>query len=54
MPCIKRHTGKEALDEGEVGDSEAFVLIETSGSKREHDEAVRPFLLLSLHDALPI
>jgi len=36
---VRKHTGKEALDEGEVGDSEAFVLIETSGSKREHDEA---------------
>ncbi|KAF8332344.1 putative DLD2-D-lactate dehydrogenase [Cantharellus anzutake] len=36
---VRRHTGKDALDEGEVGDSEAFVLIETSGGKREHDEA---------------
>jgi FAD/FMN-containing dehydrogenase len=28
------------LDDSEVGDSQAFVLIETSGSNREHDEQV--------------
>ncbi|KAG8903886.1 hypothetical protein FRB99_002622 [Tulasnella sp. 403] len=31
-------TGRKALDESEVGDSQAFVLIETSGGKAAHDE----------------
>ncbi|KAF8314318.1 FAD-binding domain-containing protein, partial [Clavulina sp. PMI_390] len=38
---VCHHTGRPALDADEVGDSQAFVLIETSGGKREHDEAVR-------------
>ena len=34
------HTGRKAFDAEEVGDSEAFVLIETSGGNKEHDEEV--------------
>lgn len=40
---IARHTGRKALDESEVGDSQAFVLIETSGGKAAHDEEVRSY-----------
>jgi len=47
---VRKHTGKEALDESEVGDSEAFVLIETSGSKREHDEAKLETFLERIYD----
>lgn len=37
---VSHHTGKRGLDEGEIGDSECFVLIETSGGSSEHDEEV--------------
>lgn len=40
VSLIISHTGRKALDDSEVGDSQAFVLIETSGGKREHDESV--------------
>ncbi|KAF9512603.1 hypothetical protein BS47DRAFT_1372766 [Hydnum rufescens UP504] len=46
---VCRHTGKKALDESEVGNSEAFVLIETSGARKEHDEAKLEALLESLY-----
>lgn len=45
------HTGRKALDDGEVGDAEAFVLIETSGGKREHDEAKLETLLEALYES---
>ncbi|KAG8933028.1 hypothetical protein FRC02_000215 [Tulasnella sp. 418] len=35
---VCRHTGRKALTDEEVGDSQAFVLIETSGGKAGHDE----------------
>lgn len=37
---VSHHTGKRGLDEKEIGDSECFVLIETSGGRSEHDEEV--------------
>lgn len=39
---VHRHTSNKALDESEVGDSPAFVLIETSGGNEGHDQEVGP------------
>lgn len=47
IDVVGSHTGQKALADEEIGDAEAFVLIETSGGKREHDESVRSHL--SLH-----
>ncbi|KDQ08452.1 hypothetical protein BOTBODRAFT_191727 [Botryobasidium botryosum FD-172 SS1] len=49
MVC--KHTGRKALDESEVGNSQAFVLIETSGGSKEHDEAKVANLLELLYSA---
>jgi FAD/FMN-containing dehydrogenase len=37
---VCHHTGRRGLDESEIGNSECFVLIETSGGRAEHDEEV--------------
>ena len=37
--AVKHGQGK-ALDDSEISDAECFILIETSGGKREHDEEV--------------
>lgn len=37
--AVKHGQGK-ALGDEDIGDAECFVLIETSGGKREHDEEV--------------
>ncbi|KAG8747261.1 hypothetical protein FRC10_001877 [Ceratobasidium sp. 414] len=47
---VSHHTGKRGLNEDEVGDSECFVLIETSGGRAEHDEAKLSSLLEILYD----
>jgi FAD/FMN-containing dehydrogenase len=38
---VTKHNQGRALDADEIGDAECFVLVETSGGKREHDEEVR-------------
>ena len=56
---VKHKLGK-SLAEDEIGDAPAFVLIETSGGNKEHDEAVRltesvtkrSFLVQKLQDFL--
>jgi (R)-2-hydroxyglutarate---pyruvate transhydrogenase len=40
-----KHGQGRALNPEDVGDASCFVLVETSGGKREHDEEVRPSLL---------
>jgi len=47
---VSHHTGKRGLDEGEIGDSECFVLIETSGGRSEHDEEKLSSLLEILYE----
>lgn len=42
-----KHGQGRALSEEEVEGAECFVLVETSGGKREHDEAVSPYLRLN-------
>jgi FAD/FMN-containing dehydrogenase len=42
-----KHGQGRALAEDEVAGAECFVLIETSGGRREHDEEVFPTLLLN-------
>ena len=39
-----KHGQGRALDPQDVEGAECFVLVETSGGKREHDEEVRPIL----------
>ncbi|KAG8858407.1 hypothetical protein FRB96_005292 [Tulasnella sp. 330] len=46
---VCRHTGAKALDEAEIGDSPAFVLIETSGGSEEHDQEKMTALLEHLY-----
>lgn len=41
---VKHKLGKP-LAEDEIGDSPAFVLIETSGGNKDHDEAVSKIIL---------
>lgn len=48
---VSRHTGKTALEESEIGDAEAFALIETSGGNKEHDEAKLEALLEALYSS---
>ena len=38
--AVKHGQGK-ALDENDIEGAECFILLETSGGKREHDEEVR-------------
>ncbi|KAG8733435.1 hypothetical protein FRC11_006236 [Ceratobasidium sp. 423] len=47
---VCHHTGKRGLDESEIGNSECFVLIETSGGRAEHDEEKLSSLLEILYD----
>ncbi|CAE6449314.1 unnamed protein product [Rhizoctonia solani] len=47
---VCHHTGQRGLDESEIGDSECFVLIETSGGRAEHDEEKLASLLEILYD----
>lgn len=35
-----KHNAGRALSADDVGDAECFVLVETSGGRREHDEEV--------------
>ncbi|KAG9007220.1 hypothetical protein FRB93_008043 [Tulasnella sp. JGI-2019a] len=46
---VTQHTSAKALDEAEVGDSPAFVLIETSGGSEEHDQEKMTTLLEHLY-----
>ncbi|CAE7195956.1 unnamed protein product [Rhizoctonia solani] len=47
---VCHHTGQRGLDESEIGDSECFVLIETSGGRAEHDEEKLASLLEILYE----
>ncbi|CAE6526506.1 unnamed protein product [Rhizoctonia solani] len=47
---VCHHTGQRGLDESEIGDSECFVLMETSGGRSEHDEEKLASLLEILYD----
>lgn len=38
---VTKHNQGRALDANDIGDAQCFVLVETSGGKREHDEEVR-------------
>lgn len=43
MDLVLRHTGQKAPFQGEPAGGRAFyVLIETSGSNKDHDDEVRP------------
>jgi hypothetical protein len=37
---VTKHNQGRALSPEDVGDAQCFVLVETSGGKREHDEEV--------------
>jgi FAD/FMN-containing dehydrogenase len=44
---VTKHNPRHTLDANEIGDAQCFVLVETSGGKREHDEEVRAPVLMT-------
>ncbi|KIO25753.1 hypothetical protein M407DRAFT_24911 [Tulasnella calospora MUT 4182] len=47
---VSGHTGAKALEDSEIGDSQAFVLIETSGGDANHDQEKVNNLLEELYE----
>jgi FAD/FMN-containing dehydrogenase len=50
---VTKHNQGRALDSDEIGDAQCFVLVETSGGKREHDEEVQSLHMSRTRDAHP-
>jgi (R)-2-hydroxyglutarate---pyruvate transhydrogenase len=42
---VTKHNQGRSLNADEIGDAQCFVLIETSGGRKDHDEEVNSFLL---------
>jgi hypothetical protein len=50
---VTKHNQGRALDADEIGDAQCFVLVETSGGKREHDEEVQSLHMSCMKYAYP-
>jgi FAD/FMN-containing dehydrogenase len=50
---VTKHNQGRALNAEEIGDAQCFVLVETSGGKREHDEEVSSLLCSLFNTADP-